>query len=68
MSKLSSDDRNLLQNIQEGLTGVKPINDEWITMIVDALKKKPDVFKTLFKGKGAMFGKSTVSLFHPFIT
>eukprot|EP01040_Poterioochromonas_malhamensis_P000878 gene878-931_t len=56
MSKLSADDRGLLQQIQEGLTGVKPIDDAWITMIIDALKKKPEVFKTLFKGKGAMFG------------
>lgn len=57
MSKLSADDRGLLQQIQEGLTGVKPIDDAWITMIIDALKKKPEVFKTLFKGKGAMFGE-----------
>ena len=57
MAKLSPDDRSLLQSIQEGLSGVKPIDDAWIVMIIDALKKKPELFKTLFKGKGQMFGK-----------
>jgi hypothetical protein len=56
MSKLNTDDRNVLQNIQEGLSGVKPIDDKWINMVIDALKSKPDLFKTLFKGKGAMLG------------
>ncbi len=69
MSKLSADDRGLLQQIQEGLTGVKPIDDAWITMIIDALKKKPEVFKTLFKGKGAMFGEcSALNLSHLLLT
>ena len=57
MSKLSADDRTLLQNIQEGLSGVKPIDDNFISMVIDALKNKPNLFKTLFKGRGAMFGK-----------
>jgi hypothetical protein len=56
MSKLNTDDRTVLQNIQEGLSGVKPIDDKWINMVIDALKSKPDLFKTLFKGKGAMLG------------
>lgn len=59
MSKLGADDRNLLQTIQEGLTGVKPIDDAWIMNIVDALKNKPEVFKTMFKGRGAMLGGVT---------
>ena len=64
MSKMSNDDRTILQSIQEGLTGTKPIDDEWITNIVSALKNKPEIFKTMFKGRGAMLGKSTVFNHH----
>jgi NADPH-dependent curcumin reductase CurA len=63
MSKLGNEDRNLLQHIQEGLAGVKPIDDKWMTTIIDAIKNKPEIFKTMFKGKGQMFGK----FFYPFL-
>lgn len=59
MSKLNDSDRNSLQNIQEGLTGVRKVDDAWITSIIKTLKQKPDLFRTLFKGKGAMVGGIT---------
>jgi hypothetical protein len=63
MSKLGNEDRNLLQHIQEGLAGVKPIDDKWIATIIDAIKNKPEIFKTMFKGKGQMFGEFSILSF-----
>lgn len=57
MSKLSVEDRSLLQTLQEGLAGVKPVDAVWIDAIVDGIKNKPQVFKTMFKGKGPALGK-----------
>jgi hypothetical protein len=64
MSKLGNEDRNLLQHIQEGLAGVKPIDDKWMATIIDAIKNKPEIFKTMFKGKGQMFGKFSILSWH----
>lgn len=49
MFSMSNDDRNVFQSIQEGLTGQRPIDSDWIDNIVSTLKSKPEVFKTLFK-------------------
>ena len=57
MSKLSDRERSQLQIIQEGLTGVKPIDDAWTVSTIKTLKSNPDIIKSMFKGKGAMIGK-----------
>ena len=56
MSKLSNKDRELLQSIQEGVSGVRPITPEWINNIVKSLKERPVVFKQMLKGKGSALG------------
>jgi hypothetical protein len=56
MFNLSNDDRNVLQSVQEGLTGQRPIDNEWIDNIVLTLKTKPEVFKTLFKSGASRAG------------
>lgn len=56
MSKMTDSERTLLQSIQEGVAGVKPIDGEWIDKVVKAFKKKPSTFKTLLAGRGAMLG------------
>lgn len=45
-----------MQNIQEGLSGNVPMDEKWVRATVQVLKANPDIFKTLLKGKGAMFG------------
>lgn len=56
MSKLSDEERNILQTIQEGVSGVRTIDADWINKVVKAFKKKPSTFKTLLQGRGAMLG------------
>jgi hypothetical protein len=56
MFNMSTDDRNVLQSIQEGLTGQRPIDNDWIDNIVATLKAKPEVFKTLFKSGASRAG------------
>ncbi len=57
LAGLGDGDKKLLQSIQQGLSGAIPITDEWINEIVDAVKTKPELFKAMFGGKGAMMGK-----------
>jgi hypothetical protein len=57
MAKLGDGEKKLLQTIQQGLSGVTPITEEWIDEIIDAVKTKPELFKTMFGGKGALMGK-----------
>lgn len=59
MSRLSDSDRKSLQNIQEGITGVIPMDSKWIDEAIETLQSKPQLFKNLFKGKGAMMGGIT---------
>lgn len=56
MFSMSNDDRNVLQSIQEGLTGQRPIDNDWIDNIVMTLKNNPEVFKTLFKSGASRAG------------
>ena len=56
MSKLSDKDKLRVQNIQEGLSGNVPMDDKWVRATVEVLKGNPNIFRTLLKGKGAMFG------------
>lgn len=56
MFNMSTDDRNVLQSIQEGLTGQRPIDNDWIDNIVATLKAKPEVFKSLFKSGASRAG------------
>jgi hypothetical protein len=62
MSKLSVADRNELQSIQEGISGMKPINDEWIKATIKTLKTKPALIKSFCKGKGQAAGKMALML------
>lgn len=43
--------------MQEGLSGSKPMNAEWIDATVQALVSNPDLFKGMFKGRGAALGR-----------
>ena len=57
MSRLSPAEREQLQLIQEGLQGVKPMDEPWINTLVGTLKKNPEFFKTMIRGKApATFG------------
>jgi hypothetical protein len=59
MSKLSTSDRSALQSIQDGLTGIKAIDSDWMDTTIDTLKSKPKLFKTLLAGKGPMLNGIT---------
>lgn len=56
MSKLSEKDRKRLTDIQEGLSGMREMDSAWADSTIDSLKKNPALFKSMFKGKGAMVG------------
>ena len=57
MSRLSPAEREQLQLIQEGLQGIKPMDETWINTLVGTLKKNPEFFKTMIRGKApATFG------------
>ena len=57
MSRLSPAEREQLQLIQEGLQGIKPMDEPWINTLVGTLKKNPEFFKTMIRGKApATFG------------
>eukprot|EP00596_Hydrurales_sp_CCMP1899_P010581 CAMPEP_0119034940 /NCGR_PEP_ID=MMETSP1177-20130426/1953_1 /TAXON_ID=2985 /ORGANISM="Ochromonas sp, Strain CCMP1899" /LENGTH=315 /DNA_ID=CAMNT_0006992779 /DNA_START=595 /DNA_END=1542 /DNA_ORIENTATION=+ len=55
-SQLSPKEREQLQSIQEGLQGLKPIDDAWLDGAIATLKSNSGFFKAMVKGKGAMFG------------
>jgi hypothetical protein len=59
VSRLSTDDRERLQKFQEGLSGVRPMDAAWIDSTVDTLRNHNEIIKTLFHGRGAMFGGVT---------
>jgi hypothetical protein len=61
MSKMSDKDRGHLTMLQEGLTGNRPMDEEWIDSTIDALRNNPAIFKSMVKGKGAMMGKGRSS-------
>lgn len=63
MSKLSSTDRERLQNLQEGLSGVKLMDDNWIKETVNTVKNKPDLIKSVFLGKGEATGVNDEQIF-----
>ena len=56
MAQLSPKERDQLQSIQDGLQGVKPMDDAWLDAAIGTLKSNPNFYKGLVKGKGAMFG------------
>ena len=56
MSAMPSGDREALQSIQEGLSGVKEINDNWIRKTIDILQKNTELIKSMFAGKGDALG------------
>ena len=59
MAQLTPDERSQLQSIQDGLQGTKPIDDAWFDSAISTLKTNPGFYKTMLKGKGAMFGGVT---------
>ena len=59
VSRLSTDDRDRLQKFQEGLSGARPMDAAWIDLTVDTLRNRNEILKTLFHGRGAMFGGVT---------
>lgn len=67
MSKLSEKDRNDLQAIQEGLSGMKPMDLAWMDKTISVLKSNPDLFKTMMKGKGGALGGVTDEQVESFI-
>mmetsp|Transcript_10254 Transcript_10254/g.9922 ORF Transcript_10254/g.9922 Transcript_10254/m.9922 type:complete len:329 (+) Transcript_10254:71-1057(+) len=56
MAQLTPKERLQLQTIQEGLQGLKPMDDAWLDSAISTLKESPDFYKSMVKGKGAMFG------------
>lgn len=67
MAKLTPTERDQLQSIQEGLAGVKPLDDKWARATIKTLKTNPGIFKTMLKGKGEMFGGVTDDQVNSFI-
>lgn len=44
---------------------MRPIDQKWINTVVKAFKKKPETFKNLLQGRGAMMGECCdCALFH----
>lgn len=59
MSRLSEGERLQLQSIQEGLSGMKPMDSTWMDETIKALKANPGMFKSMVAGKGALLGGVT---------
>ena len=57
MGKLPVEDRLDLQRLQEGLSGVVPMDDPWIDSVVNVVKFKPHLLKSMVKGRGEMIGR-----------
>ena len=56
MGKLPAEDRLDLQRLQEGLSGVVAMDDRWIDTVVNIVKFKPHLLKSMVKGRGEMIG------------
>jgi len=56
MSRMSPAEREQLQIIQEGMQGLRKMDDAWVNSLVTTLKKNPDFFKTMVRGKSEAFG------------
>eukprot|EP00597_Dinobryon_sp_UTEXLB2267_P013496 CAMPEP_0170115606 /NCGR_PEP_ID=MMETSP0020_2-20130122/11621_1 /TAXON_ID=98059 /ORGANISM="Dinobryon sp., Strain UTEXLB2267" /LENGTH=229 /DNA_ID=CAMNT_0010343259 /DNA_START=569 /DNA_END=1258 /DNA_ORIENTATION=+ len=56
MGKLPVEDRQQLQRLQEGLSGAAPMDDQWVTTAVEVIRSKPQLLKTMLKGKGQLLG------------
>ena len=54
MARLSADERDQLMKLQGGFIGEKAMDSAWIDDVVDAIKSRPSLFKTLFQGRGAI--------------
>lgn len=53
ITKMSEGERNALQEIQDGFTGARKMDAEWINNAVAAVKKDPEFFKSLVKSRTA---------------
>jgi hypothetical protein len=67
MSRMTNEEREQLQAIQEGLTGAREMDQAWMDSAIAMLKKNPDFYKGLVKGKGAMMGGVTDEQIEGFI-
>ena len=56
MAQLTPKERSQLQSIQDGLQGLKPMDDTWLDAAIATLKTNPGFYKGMVKGKGALFG------------
>lgn len=54
LAHMSPNDKKNLQIFQEGIQGV--IDEKWINAVMELLKNKPEIFKTMFKGMGSVTG------------
>ena len=67
MAQLTPKERAQLQSFQDGLQGVKVIDDAWFDAAIATLKTNPGLYKSMLKGKGAMFGGVTDEQIESFI-
>jgi hypothetical protein len=67
MARLTPKERDQLQSIQDGLQGVKPMDDAWLDDAIGTLKTNPGFYKSMVKGKGAMFGGVTDDQIESFV-
>jgi hypothetical protein len=56
MASLPSSQRDRIQQLQEGISGQRPMDDAWVDTLIDTVKTTPDLFKTMLKGQGKMMG------------
>jgi hypothetical protein len=67
MSKLSSTERDQIQSLQEGLSGAREMDDNWINSAIKTLKSNPELIKSMFRGRGDMLGGVSDSQIDSFI-
>ena len=67
MARMTPKEKEQLQSIQDGLQGVKPMDDAWLDDAIGTLKSNPGFYKSLVKGKGAMFGGVTDEQIESFV-
>jgi hypothetical protein len=56
MASLPASQREKIQQLQEGVSGQRPMDDAWVDSLIDTLKTTPDLFKTMLKGQGKLMG------------
>lgn len=67
MSKLTNSERDQVQLLQEGLSGVREMDDSWIASSIKILKSNPELIKSMFRGRGDALGGVSDSQIESFI-